>query len=95
MSRIVFLVLFQLSGGIRNYLMRCINTHPNPNFEASQYTSKSSVPSGNAKIGALVNLCFNILKAYSCLGPHSNLTALQVSLVKGTAILEKSLINRL
>nr|GFC74090.1 hypothetical protein [Tanacetum cinerariifolium] len=36
-----------------------VMTAPNPLFEASQYTIKSSLPSGKAKIGALHNFCFN------------------------------------
>ncbi|GJS69592.1 hypothetical protein Tco_0702433 [Tanacetum coccineum] len=47
------------------------HTAPNP-YKASQYTTKFSLPSGNAKIGALHNFCFNVWKAVSSFSPQLN-----------------------
>ncbi|GKF95306.1 hypothetical protein Tco_0288041, partial [Tanacetum coccineum] len=38
----------------------CISTQPSPKLDASQYTTKSSGPSGSARTGALQSLSFKV-----------------------------------
>ncbi|KAJ0467050.1 hypothetical protein HanIR_Chr14g0678941 [Helianthus annuus] len=73
----------------------CINTQPIPVCDASQYTTNSSIPSGNVNTGALLNFCFKVSNDSCCLGPQLNLLFLRVSKVRGAAILEKFSMNLL
>ncbi|MFS7954581.1 hypothetical protein Hanom_Chr07g00632201 [Helianthus anomalus] len=48
-----------------------IMSGPRPNLDASQYTTKSSLPSGKVRTGASQSFCFKVRNASSCLNPQS------------------------
>ncbi|MFS8034650.1 hypothetical protein Hanom_Chr17g01583621 [Helianthus anomalus] len=73
----------------------CMSTQPMPVCDASQYTTNSSIPSGNVNTCALHSFFFRVSKDSCCLEPQSNLIFLRVNEVRGAAILEKFSINRL
>ncbi|KAF5755612.1 hypothetical protein HanXRQr2_Chr17g0804771 [Helianthus annuus] len=66
-----------------------------PVCKASQYTTKSLIPSSRVSTRALLNLCFRISKDSCCFEPQLNLIFLRVKVVKGMAILEKFSMNLL
>ncbi|KAJ0445638.1 hypothetical protein HanIR_Chr16g0845161 [Helianthus annuus] len=72
-----------------------MSTQPIPVCDASQYTTNSSMPSGNVNTGALLSFCLRISKDSCCLGPQSNFIFLRVNKVRGAAILEKFSMKRL
>ncbi|KAJ0435477.1 hypothetical protein HanIR_Chr17g0893731 [Helianthus annuus] len=72
-----------------------MSTQPIPVCDVSQYTTSSSIPSGNVSTGALLNFCFRISKDSCCLGPQSNFIFLRFNEVKGATIIEKFSMKRL
>ncbi|GKE49256.1 hypothetical protein Tco_1480514, partial [Tanacetum coccineum] len=62
----------------------CISTHPKPWHDASQYTMKSSGPSGRARTGALHNLSFKLIEYV--IYPREGMTALDGQLIQFSII---------
>ncbi|GKC16622.1 hypothetical protein Tco_1013404 [Tanacetum coccineum] len=56
MSGVVLLMNFSCLEAYAITFILCISTAPNPFMDASQYTTKSSLPSGSAKIGVYENV---------------------------------------
>ena len=66
-----------------------------PMLEASHSISKVLVKLGSDKMGALVNLSFNVSKAFACSWPHLNTTSFFTISLKGETIVLNSLTNLL